>query len=112
MASSVARSLPSLTFGTVMSIGLESTDAKAIPLAAGVGSPPRICRITRLAEQGPQIDDRSMYSTSHRRPFLLACAVALAVACSGGTPAMAACSPGATDKPDLAFKDSNCDGID
>ena len=25
---------------------------------------------------------------------------------------MAACSPGAADKPDLAFKDSNCDGID
>ena len=53
-----------------------------------------------------------MCSNSHRSPFLIACAVAVAFACSGGTPAMAACSPGAADKPDLAFKDSNCDGID
>ena len=53
-----------------------------------------------------------MCSISHRSPFLLAFAVAVAMACSGGTPAMAACSPGAADKPDLAFKDSNCDGID
>src|SRR6185436_18757290 len=76
----------------------------------GVGFPPRICRLTRLVRASRQPDDRGMCSISHRSPFLLALAVAVAMACSGGTPAMAACSPGAADKPDLAFKDSNCDG--
>ena len=33
-------------------------------------------------------------------------------AVSAGTPALAACAPGAVDKPDLGFVDSNCDGID
>jgi hypothetical protein len=50
---------------------------------------------------------------SHRTLFLLALAAALLLAWTGTTtPASAACAPGAADKPDLAFVDSNCDGID
>jgi hypothetical protein len=52
---------------------------------------------------------------SHRTPSLLAIAVTgmLAWAGRGPAPALAAdCAPGAIDKPDLGFVDSNCDGID
>ncbi len=35
-----------------------------------------------------------------------------AVMAFGGAPAYADCTPGAADKPDLGFVDSNCDGID
>ena len=35
-----------------------------------------------------------------------------AVMAFGGAPAYANCTPGAADKPDLGFVDSNCDGID
>jgi hypothetical protein len=44
--------------------------------------------------------------------MLLAVAVAGILLWGGNTPALAACTPGAPDKPDLAFVDSNCDGID
>jgi hypothetical protein len=44
--------------------------------------------------------------------MLLAVAVAGILSWGGNTPALAACTPGASDKPDLAFVDSNCDGID
>jgi hypothetical protein len=49
---------------------------------------------------------------SVRTPLLLAIAAAGILSWGGNTPALAACSPGAPDKPDLAFVDSNCDGID
>ncbi len=50
---------------------------------------------------------------THRTLVLLALAVTAMLAWTvRTTPALAACSPGATDKPDLAFVDSNCDGID
>jgi hypothetical protein len=49
---------------------------------------------------------------SVRTPLLLAIAVTGLLSWGGNTPALAACSPGAPDKPDLAFVDSNCDGID
>ena len=49
---------------------------------------------------------------SHRIPGLLAIVVTGLLAWAGKTPALAACSPGAGDKPDLGFVDSNCDGID
>jgi len=49
---------------------------------------------------------------SHRTPSLLAIAVTGLLAWAGKTPALAACAPGAVDKPDLGFVDSNCDGID
>jgi hypothetical protein len=49
---------------------------------------------------------------SHRTPLLLAIAVMGTLAWGGNTPALAACTPGAADKPDLGFVDSNCDGID
>jgi hypothetical protein len=44
--------------------------------------------------------------------MLVAVAVAGILSWGGNTPALAACTPGAPDKPDLAFVDSNCDGID
>jgi hypothetical protein len=50
---------------------------------------------------------------SHRTPSLLAVAVTGMLAWAGKSPALASsCAPGATDKPDLGFVDSNCDGID
>jgi hypothetical protein len=49
---------------------------------------------------------------SVRTPLLLAIAAAGILSWGGSTPALAACSPGAPDKPDLGFVDSNCDGID
>jgi hypothetical protein len=49
---------------------------------------------------------------SHRTPSLLAIAVTGLLAWAGKSPALAACAPGAVDKPDLGFVDSNCDGID
>jgi len=49
---------------------------------------------------------------SHRTPTLLAIAVTGLLAWAGKSPALAACAPGAGDKPDLGFIDSNCDGID
>jgi hypothetical protein len=50
---------------------------------------------------------------TYRTPFLLALIVCAAIALTGKTPAFAAsCTPGAPDKPDLGFVDSDCDGID
>jgi hypothetical protein len=49
---------------------------------------------------------------SHRTPSLLAIAVTGLLAWAGKSPALATCAPGAGDKPDLGFIDSNCDGID
>jgi hypothetical protein len=49
---------------------------------------------------------------SVRTPLLLAIAVTGLLSWGGNSPALAACTPGASDKPDLAFVDSNCDGID
>ena len=49
-----------------------------------------------------------------RLPLLLTLSLvgtALFAVCAG-TPALAACTPGAVGKPDLGFVDSNCDGID
>ena len=43
---------------------------------------------------------------------LLAIGITGILFAGGRTPAHAACAPGAADKPDLAFEDSNCDGID
>src|SRR5919197_6490596 len=45
-------------------------------------------------------------------PFLLVLIVAAVFAWAGKTPAFASCTPGAPDRPDLGFVDSNCDGID
>ncbi|HEY7255430.1 MAG TPA: hypothetical protein VH476_02000 [Solirubrobacterales bacterium] len=42
----------------------------------------------------------------------LSLTVTAVLALTAGTPAFAACTPGAVDKPDLGFVDSNCDGID
>ncbi len=53
-------------------------------------------------------------STWLRLPLLLTLSLlvtALFAVCAG-TPALAACTPGAADKPDLGFADTNCDGID
>jgi hypothetical protein len=52
--------------------------------------------------------------SAQRLPILLTLSliVASAIAISTPTPAVAACTPGAVDKPDLGFVDSNCDGID
>jgi hypothetical protein len=45
---------------------------------------------------------------SHRTLLLaLVVAVAALLAWSGRAPALAACTPGSADKPDLAFVDSN-----
>src|SRR5689334_650094 len=50
---------------------------------------------------------------AHRTPSLLALAVTGMLAWAGQSPALgASCAPGAADKPDLDFVDSNCDGID
>jgi hypothetical protein len=50
---------------------------------------------------------------TRRTPSLLAIAVTGALAWAGkGTALAAGCTPGAADKPDLGFVDSNCDGID
>jgi hypothetical protein len=50
---------------------------------------------------------------SHRIAPLLAVAATSALTWAGKAPALAtSCTPGATDKPDLGFVDSNCDGID
>ena len=53
-------------------------------------------------------------SSSHRLPLLLTLSLTVAAmfALTASTPAFAACTPGAADKPDLGFVDSNCDGID
>ncbi|HEY7632645.1 MAG TPA: hypothetical protein VH817_18210 [Thermoleophilaceae bacterium] len=53
-----------------------------------------------------------MPTFKQRIPLLFALVVTAVFAWSGKTPALAACSPGAPDKPDLGFVDSNCDGID
>jgi hypothetical protein len=51
--------------------------------------------------------------THHHRTALLAVAVTGMLAWAGNATAPAAgCAPGAADKPDLGFVDSNCDGID
>ena len=57
---------------------------------------------------------RMKNSSSHRLPLLLTLSLTVAAmfALSASTPAFAACTPGAADKPDLGFVDSNCDGID
>jgi hypothetical protein len=55
---------------------------------------------------------RMLGRISRRTPLLLALATTLLLAWTGKTPAFAACTPGAADKPDLAFVDSNCDCID
>ena len=56
---------------------------------------------------------RMLNGLSYRTPSLLAIAVTGMLAWAGKGPALAAgCSPGAVDKPDLGFVDSNCDGID
>src|SRR5262249_56542565 len=55
---------------------------------------------------------RHMLTYKQRTPILLALVVTAIFAWTGKTPALAACSAGAQDKPDLAFADSNCDGID
>jgi hypothetical protein len=60
-------------------------------------------------------DHRCMTNLSSLRlPLLLTLMLAVTAlfALSAGTPALAACTPGAVDKPDLGFVDSNCDGID
>jgi hypothetical protein len=54
-----------------------------------------------------------MLTENTRRGLLvLAMAVIGMLTLGRGTPAHAACSAGAPDKPDLGFVDSNCDGID
>jgi hypothetical protein len=53
-----------------------------------------------------------MFIYKQRIPLLLALVVAAVFAWTGKTPALAACSADAPDKPDLGFVDSNCDGID
>ena len=57
---------------------------------------------------------RMKNSSSHRLPLLLTLSLTVAAmfALTASTPAFAACTPGAADKPDLGFVDSNCDGID
>ena len=50
--------------------------------------------------------------TSRRGLVLFAITISGLLYLGSGTPAHAACSPGAQDKPDLGFADSNCDGID
>jgi hypothetical protein len=47
---------------------------------------------------------------SPRTPLLLAVVVTGLLAWGENAPALAACTPGAADKPDLGFVDSNCDG--
>ena len=51
---------------------------------------------------------------SQRLPILLTLSLAVAAVFGLSSPvsAMADCTPGAADKPDLGFVDSNCDGID
>src|SRR5262245_8866554 len=53
-----------------------------------------------------------LIGTLRRGLFLLAILTTGMLFASGRTPAHASCSPGAPDKPDLGFADSNCDGID
>jgi hypothetical protein len=56
---------------------------------------------------------RMLNGFTHHKPALLAAAVTGMLAWAGNAPAPAAsCAPGAADKPDLGFVDSNCDGID
>src|SRR5256885_15233414 len=56
---------------------------------------------------------RMLNGFTRRAPSLLAIAVTGAIAWAGQSSAGAAtCAPGASDKPDLGFVDSNCDGID
>jgi len=50
--------------------------------------------------------------TSRRGLVLFAITISGLLYLGSGTPAHAACSPSAQDKPDLDFADSNCDGID
>ena len=68
-----------------------------------------------MAEEPHRGNHRHMKNlTWLRLPLLLTLslvATALFAVCAG-TPALAACTPGAIDKPDLGFVDSNCDGID
>jgi hypothetical protein len=50
---------------------------------------------------------------TYRTTSLLALTVTGMLAWAGQSPALgASCAPGAADKPDLGFVDSNCDGID
>jgi hypothetical protein len=56
---------------------------------------------------------RMLNALSYRNPSLIAIAAAGTLALAAKSPALAAsCAPGAVDKPDLGFVDSNCDGID
>jgi hypothetical protein len=62
----------------------------------------------------PGGDHRRMKKLSHRLALLFALSMTTASlsALAASAPAIAACHPGAVDKPDLGFVDSNCDGID
>ncbi len=55
-----------------------------------------------------------MKKLAQRLPLLITLSLAIAAlfSVSAPAPALADCAPGAVDRPDLGFVDSNCDGID
>src|SRR5207247_11205022 len=98
----------------VRGCGWRSPDRRASDVTVHVGFPPVTRRRTPMGAGAVWRDPRGMLSgLTHRAPSLLAIAVTGAIAWAGqGSASPATCAPGATDKPDLGFVDSNCDGID